>query len=147
MKKLIPITCLWLLFSSTVLATESSDAKSLFARYQDMGRAFDPSVADLYCDSAVIRNVRTYPSGETKTLELPATKYKALVRSVMPLAKARGDVSTFSQVRFVAEGENTRITAARFSQLKNYTSPVSILVGPCEGSGLAILEELSESQP
>ena len=66
---------------------------------------------------------------------------------MMPLAKARGDLNTYSEVRVAAEGANVRITAARYSVLKGYTSPISFLVGECEGLGLAILEEVSESRP
>jgi hypothetical protein len=147
MNKLFRLASLVLLFSGAANANEPSEAEALFDRYQELGRAFDPAMADLYCDTALIRNVRTYPSGEQRTLEIPAPMYKDLVRSAMPLAKARGDVSTYSDVQFVAEGSSVRITAERYSELKKYTSPVSILVGQCGDSGLAILEELSESRP
>lgn len=147
MKKLFLFASLLLLFAGVSLATERSEAEALFERYQALGRAYDPAVADLYCDTALIRNVRTYPTGEKRTLDFPATKYKELVRSVMPLAQARGDLNTYSQISAVAEGPNVRITAARFSELKKYSSPVSVSVGQCGDTGLAILEELSESRP
>lgn len=147
MRKLTLFTCLAVLSPGAALAGSLAEADALFERYQALGHAYDPAVADLYCDSALIRNVRTYPNGEQKTLELPATRYKELVRTAMPLAKARGDLSTYSGVRTVAEGSNVRITADRFSVLKNYSSPVSILVGPCPNGSLGVLEELSESRP
>lgn len=38
-------------------------AGKLFAEYQRRAAAFDPAAADLYCDTAIIRNSRTYPDG------------------------------------------------------------------------------------
>lgn len=124
-----------------------SQAKNVFDSYQSRERSFDPAVADLYCDRALIRNVRTYPNGQQRTLELPATQYKELIRAAMPLARSRGDYSTYSNVAYVPEGNNVRITATRHSVLKKYSSPLSLLVGTCNGGDWAILEELGESQP
>ncbi|WP_052631213.1 hypothetical protein [Pseudoxanthomonas suwonensis] len=122
-------------------------AQQVFAEYQARARAFDPAVADLYCDTAIIRNVRMYPDGQQRTLELPAPKYKELIRTAMPLAKARGDHNTYSDIEFNAEGSNVRIAAIRYSVLKGYSSPISILVGSCNGGKWAVLEELSQSRP
>jgi hypothetical protein len=133
--------------ASTSPPQAPSQAKTIFGNYQSLERSFDPAVADLYCDSALIRNVRTYPDGKKRTLELPAPKYKELIRSAMPLAKAKGDYSTYSGVTYAPEGDNVRITATRYSVLKNYSSPMSLLVGACNGGDLAILEEIGESQP
>ena len=122
-------------------------ARQLFDRYVALGHAFDPNLADLYADDALIRNKRVFPTGEARELMIPAPKYKALVRQAMPIAKARGDRSTYSDVRYSREGERIRITAARFSELKNYTSPVSLLVGASSEARWLIYEELSESRP
>lgn len=133
-------------FSTSAPALAQGNAEAVFAKYKSMERAFDPDVADLYCDSALIRNVRTYPDGQVRTLELPAPKYKQLIRSVMPVAQARGDANTYSNVTFSSEGAHTRINASRYSELKKYTSPISLLVGQC-GDGFGILEEISQSKP
>lgn len=126
-------------------ALAQSEAEALFAKYKAMERAFDPELVNLYCDTALIRNVRSYPDGQQRTLELPAPRYKELIRNVMPLAKARGDVNTYSEVAFSPEGGNTRITATRHSEMKKYSSPISLLVGNC-GNSVGILEELSQSK-
>ena len=122
-------------------------AKQLFDQYVALGHAYDPGVADLYADDALIRNKRTYPTGEVREMTVPAAKYKTLIRQVMPLARARGDRSTYSDVSYTAEGGRVRIKASRFSELKNYTSPLSVLVGPSPGGKWLIYEELSESRP
>jgi hypothetical protein len=122
-------------------------AKQLFGRYVALEHAFDPAVADLYSDDAVIRNKRTYPTGQVRELTVPATQYKQLLRASMPFAKARGDTSAYSDVRYLEEGHRVRITATRFSNLKKYSSPISLLVGPSDAGRWLIYEELSESQP
>lgn len=65
----------------------------------------------------------------------------------MPLAKAKGDYSTYSEVKFQPDGNAVRISAKRFSVLKKYYSPISLLVAPTPFGAWVIREELSESQP
>src|SRR5690349_12995104 len=107
------------------VAQGMDDAKSLFDSYVQRERGFDPAVADLYADDAVIRNRRRYPDGQVRELTLPAHQYKALIRQVMPTAKARGDTNSYSAVTFTNEGPGVRIRATRFSHLKKYSSPLS----------------------
>jgi len=139
------------LFAGTCVIASSAQAanngEAVFSRYVALERSFDPAAADLYCDNALIRNVRKYPDGQERTLELPAAKYKELIRTVMPAAKAKGDVSKYSNVVYAPEGPNIRITADRYSEMKKYTSPLSLLVGQCNGGDWAILEEISQSRP
>ncbi len=122
-------------------------AKQLFEQYVTLGHAFDPGVAELYADDALIRNKRTYPTGEVREMTMPAPNYKAVIRKVMPLAQARGDRSTYSDVSYTPEGDRVRIRASRFSELKSYASPISLLVGPGEGGPWLIYEEITESRP
>lgn len=133
--------------ASQAQAITESDARLAFSRYQALEQAFDPAIADLYCDSALIRNVRHYPTGQRRAMEFPAPQYKALIRAAMPTAKAKNDFSTYSDVRFIVEDHGVRIIATRFSNTKRYSSPISILVGPCPGRSVGILEELSQSRP
>ena len=136
------------MFVAVVPASASNEAaRQLFEQYVTLGHAYDSSVADLYADDAVIRNKRTYPTGQVRELTMPAESYKALIRQAMPLAKTRGDRSTFSNVKYAAEGSRVRITASRFSELKQYTSPLSLLVGPAANGKWLIYEEISESRP
>lgn len=128
-------------------ADDLGKAKQLFKQYVVLEAAYDPAVADLYADNAVIRNKRTYPTGQVRELTLPAAQYKSLIRTAMPLAKARGDYSTYSETSFTQEDLNVRIRATCFSVLKQYSSPISILIGPDASGKWTILEELSESRP
>ena len=139
------------LFTVTSVAAENdfriNKAKELFARYVMLEHNFDSACADLYADEAVIRNKRTYPTGQVRELTLPAPKYKQLLRSSMPLAKQRGDTSSYSDVSYTLEDDAVRIKASRYSNLKRYHSPISILVKPSSSGLWLIYEEISESQP
>lgn len=124
-----------------------SPAQTVFEKYQLLERSFDPALADLYCDGALIRNTRKYPNGQTRAIEIPVARYKELIRASLPLAKTTGDYSTYSNAVFAPAGSNVRITTSRYSVLRKYSSPMSLLVGPCSGSGWGVLEEIGESQP
>jgi hypothetical protein len=128
-------------------ADARAKAEELWARYVALEAAFDPAMADLYADDAVIRNRRTYPTGQVRELSMPVAQYKRLVRQAMPLAKARNDLNRYSGCTYTAEGARVRIGCARFSVLKNFTSPVSLLVGPGPTGSWLVFEESSESQP
>lgn len=136
--------------ASTGAAAQSdaiARAKALFKRYVDLEHAYDPAAADLYSDDAVIRNKRTYPTGEVRELSMPATTYKALIRQMTPVAKARGDRSTYSNCEYEPTAERVRIRCSRYSELKKYTSPLTLVVGPDASGEWRIFEEHSESRP
>jgi len=153
MQRTMPRTLLFCLFTflaacmQTVHADPAAEAKQLFERYASLEARFDPGVADLYTDDAVIRNKRFYPDGRMREMTIPAPQYKQLIRDAMPLAQSRNDYSTYSKASFEVEGMAVRIQALRFSVLKQYTSPISLLVAPDASGRWLIREELSESRP
>jgi uncharacterized RDD family membrane protein YckC len=101
--------------AQALTADARAKAEQIWNRYVALEAAFDPAVADLYSDDAVIRNRRTYPTGEVRETTVPAAR--------------------------------VRVACARFSTLKNYTSPISVLVGPGPTGAWLIFEEISESRP
>ena len=142
------VIVLLLVWSSVAVAADPPpQAKELFDRFVALGHAFDPAVADLYADDAKIQNTRTYPTGEKRALTMSGTEYKNLIRKVIPLAKERGDISRYSDVEYAEEGGRTRITCTRYSVLKDYSSPFSLVVGPGDDGRWLIFEESSESKP
>jgi hypothetical protein len=147
--KHLAVTIFWVLLTSANFASAETidDAKVLFDRYVQLGNAFDPAIADLYADDALIKNTRTYPNGQVRELTMPALQYKMLIRQAMPLAKAKGDTSSYSEVTFDQEGSGVRVRATRFSNLKKYSSPISLLLAPDNSGRWLIREEISESQP
>ncbi len=122
-------------------------AKAFFEKYVDLGRGYDLGVADLYSDDAVIKNKRTYPTGEVREMSLTGRQIKELIRQVMPMAKARGDRSSFSDCRYQEDEGRVRITCRRYSEMKKYAVPHSLLVGPNAGGVWLIFEEIGESRP
>ena len=124
-------------------------AEQLWNRYFAMEAAFDPAIADLYADDALIENRRTYPTGEVRTATVPAPQYKRLVRQEIPLAKAKNDASRYSDCKFTLRGtqERVRIVCSRYSVLKDYSSTIALLVGPGPAGAWVIHEERSESRP
>ena len=137
--------------ASSVLAQQEGGsvdrAKALFARYVQLEQAYDPALADLYADNAVISSKRVYPNGEVRQQTFPPQQYKQLIRQAIPLAKARGDRSTYSRCVYEPQGARVRITCYRYSELKNYTSPYTLVVGAGRAGEWQILEERSESRP
>lgn len=146
---IIVIVTLWAAVPiETAAETDAiAQAKALLTRYVDLEHAYDPAAADLYSDDAVITNKRTYPTGEVRELSMPATKYKALIRQMTPVAKARGDRSTYSNCEYEPTAERVRIRCSRYSELKKYTSPLTLVVGPDASGEWRIFEEHSESRP
>lgn len=123
-------------------------AKALFETYVQLEHTFDPAVADLYAHDAVIKNTRHYPTGQVREIELEGEQYKALIRQAMPLAKARGDRSTYSEITYELKDDGSVvIKASRYSELKDYTSPLRLTVAPDDEGRWRIVVELSESQP
>jgi hypothetical protein len=121
-------------------------AKDLFAKYVQYEHDYDAAVTNLYSDAAIIQNTRHYASGEQRVLKIPAKDYMQIIQKVMPLAKEQGDRSTYSGATYVAEGKGVRITATCYSELKKYSTPISMLVGPDSTGKWLILEELTESR-
>jgi len=126
--------------------TPVDQARAFFDEFVRLEQAYDVKVADLYADDAVIRNKRTYPTGEVREMSFPAAQYKSLIRQGMPVAKQRGDRSTYSRCSYEPDGPRVRISCSRYSVLKKYASPYTLVVGPGR-SGWLIFQELSESRP
>ena len=137
-----------LLAAATAQANEAvQQAQAFLTKYVETYHSFDPGVADLYSDDAVIQNTRTYPTGEVRRLTIPALQYKALLRQTMSLAKQRGDRSQYTEPKFSQEGAAVRIQLTRYSEMKKHTSPLALLVAPDKGGRWVVLEEYSESIP
>lgn len=133
--------------AKTQVSPQETRARAVFDEYVRLGEAFDPTMADLYADTAKISNRRVFPDGTAREMSMPAPSYKTLLRQVMPTAKERNDVSRYSEVRYSVEGDNVRIHATRYSVMKDYSAPHTLLVGPDTDGTWRILEESGESRP
>src|SRR4249920_3250274 len=70
-------------------------AKQFFAQYVALEQAYDPSLADLYAEAALIKTTRRPPMGDPVDSIVPVAKYKTQVRDLAPVAKIRGDHNTY----------------------------------------------------
>ena len=139
---------LLLLFSHAAHADDAvRQAKAFFARYVKLEAAYDPAGADLYADEAFIRNIRRYPTGQTRVMTLTGKQYKPVLRLLMPVAKASGDKNRYSQVTYQRVGKKVKITGKRYSLLKKYTSPITIIIAPSASKKWLIVEEHTETRP
>lgn len=133
--------------SSCEINSPEDRARTFFARFVQISHAFDPAVADFYADEGRIVSVRRYADGMERKFEMNGAEYKPLIREAMPIAKARGDISTFTDISYQRDGTRVRIRATRYSALKQYSSPYSLLVGPDASGQWLIYEERSLTRP
>jgi hypothetical protein len=119
-------------------------AKAIFESMAALERAFDPKVADLYCDSGMIFLIQVSPGGGRHSIDIPARAFKDVIRSNIRMGKASGDYSTYSNASYVKEGRNVRVTATRYSVKDKVSNAHTMLIGPCDGGGWKILEERAE---
>ena len=129
-------------------STDTKAIRAFFAKYVELGEAYDEKIADLYSDNAAIRTYRRYPHGLERAMELSGSQWKALLVKAMPLAKAQADKSTYSDVEVSITGSKAKIKAKRYSVRKCYTDTGYFMVIERRSNGeYLIVEEYSETQP
>lgn len=135
---------------SKVLAEDAVvEAQRLFKQYTEMERAFDPSLGELFAPNAVIKDVRVYQDGQTKTITWSGNDYKQVLRAGLPVAKIRNDMNNYSAMTYTRDGANVRIKGTRHSLLKKYSAPFELVVAPSNANGKStwkIVEELTQSE-
>jgi hypothetical protein len=151
MDKKIVLSLILLTLVSTNSPAKADDpavveAQKLFKQYVDSEHNYDPSQAELYAPNANIKDVRVYSDGQSKTLSWTGDNYKQIVKAQLPVAKARGEQNTYSQVNYIREGNNVRIKCVRASVQKKFSAPMEIVVAPV-GKVWKIVEENCQSQP
>ena len=104
---------------------------------------FNPLMANLYSDYALIQNTVINSDGSQKTRVIPAPYYKSILSNAMQMAKDMGDTYTYSDLEFKMEGKRVRVTYVRHSHLRDYSSPVSMLMGIEDDEAGIVYEELS----
>ena len=146
MRKLF--TILFLFICLPCYANTTEQAEKFFSKYITLSDTFDISVAKLYSDNAKIHTYRVYPHGLERAMELSGAQWKKLVINIMPLAKAKNDKSTFSNITIIKQGNNFKIKANRYSELKCYMDKgYYMVVEPDNNGNLLIIEEYMETQP
>lgn len=132
---------------SSARSSPEDDARAAFEAYVRLGHQYDPAAADFYSDDATIRNLRRYPTGQTRELGMTGKQYKDLIRAAMPMARARGDKSDYRDCTYRADGGAVRVHCERYSRLKGYASPYRALLKRAPSGEWLIHDEYSESRP
>jgi len=146
-KKLSITALLMAAAASAAIAGPAQDARAVFDRYMALGEAFDPAVAQLYTDDAVIKGLIRYPNGTERGLKMSGAQWKKMVDAVIPLAKANNDISEYKDVRVEDIGGAIRISARRYSRVKCYWDPNHYMVLRKQPDGsMKITEEYMETQ-
>ncbi len=134
-----------LIYSNAAYAI--SKPEEFFKNFVELGHNFDPAVASLYSDSAKIHAKRIYPLGLERGMEFTGAQWKQMATTVMPMAKAKNDVSTYSNTIITKQGNGYKIKADRYSALKCYTDRGYYLVIQPESEGqFLIVEEYMETK-
>jgi len=146
------MACACLLLTVTPVFAEDAmvEAQKVFKQFSEMERAFDPAVAELFAPNAVVKDVRVYQDGQTKTITWSGTDYKQVLRAGLPVAKIRNDLNTYSAIAYSREGANVRIKGSRHNTLKKYSGPFELVVAPVTANGRTswkIIEEFTQSEP
>lgn len=135
--------------TSPTLQTQTyseEEAKKFFENFIQLESNFNPMVLDFYAKNAVVKSTRIYPDNTTRDLELSMDQFRQLLLVALPLGKQRNDRSTYSDITYHIGTDSVKITAKRFSHLKQYTADYYMII-KYEGDQLKIVEEFSESRP
>jgi len=84
--------------------------------------------------------------GGARELSFKGDKWKTMIRLGMPLAKITGDTNRLDDVTARKVGDDVVISAQRYSLLKGYRSPFTLVVRK-SADAWRIVEEKSETRP
>lgn len=118
-------------------------AKQCVEYHFSLADNFDPNMAKLYSDDALIQNTVLNADGSQQTRVIPAGLYKSIIGVAMGKARDLDDRYTYSDVKYKLEGRRVRVTYQRYSHARNYQSPVSMLMGIEPDEAGIVFEELS----
>jgi len=123
-------------------------AKKFLEVYQERANNFDPTLADLYADEAKIVNTTLRNDKNKDVIKYVGKDFKEKLRKGLPTTgKMLNDTNTFSEITYTEENGSVRITATRFNQRKNSSTPHSFLIGPSKSGAWFIYEEERQSKP
>lgn len=122
---------------------KEKDISRFFEQYIKEAKEFDKSLIELYSDTAKITTNRVSLDGTVVKMELDGIKYKQLLKTSLGLAKKRGDVSDYSDVRISIESGRAKINAIRYSKLKCSIDPEFQMELIPKGKDFSIIKEHS----
>jgi hypothetical protein len=118
-------------------------ARQVIESYVNLERAYDPRLADLYADEAVIKSNQSGPNGESQWVTAQGWQYKKMVRDAMPKFRSMGFKASYSGARYELSGKNVRVSAVQYIDKSRSSNPIQWTIGPGRRSQWLILEEVS----
>lgn len=122
-------------------------ARVLFAEFVRLRNRFDPSLADLYADSAKIRVFEALPEGNPQPRMYSGTQWKAGLPGVLSKAKARNDANEYEEVRYQDLGDSVEVRAKRYSKGGCYWDRTWTLIIGRQQGGYKIIGEHIKVDP
>ena len=135
------VLIIFLLCSQAFAEINEKEVTKFFNKYTERAKEFDESLIELYSDSAKVTTNRVNKDGTIQKMELDGVKYKQLLKSLLELAKKRGDLSEFSDISITVDSERAEIRANRYSKLKCTEDPEYRMVIVPNGKNYSIIEE------
>lgn len=122
--------------------------ESFFEKYVQLSDNFDPAVSKLYSNKARIHSQRIYPFGVKKrNAELSGSQWKKIVEKAMPIAKAKNDRSSFTNINISKQNNTFKIKADRYSLAKCYKDlGYYMIIKKADSNSFVIVEEYMETK-
>jgi hypothetical protein len=117
-------------------------ARQVIESYVSLERAYDPRLADLYADEAVIKANQAGPNGESQWVTAQGWQYKKMVRDAMPRFRAQGFKASYSGARYEMSGKNVRVSVMQYVDKSRSSYPIQWTIGPGRTSQWLILEQV-----
>jgi hypothetical protein len=117
-------------------------ARQVIESYVNLERAYDPRLADLYADEAVIKANQSGPNGESQWVTAQGWQYKKMIRDAMPRFRAQGFKASYSGARYELSGKNVRVSVMQYVDKSRSSNPVQWTIGPGRTSQWLILEQV-----
>ena len=128
----------------TANTPELEQAHALFEQYIQLEEAFNPDIALLYADTALIQVTKKRPDGGEETLHIPPQRYKTILKTMMPMAEALNDSGTYHDIEYTQQANGqVRIESIRYSKRSQRKIPLVLIVGPDNYGDWVIFEESS----
>jgi hypothetical protein len=118
-------------------------ARQVIESYVSLERAYDPRLADLYADEAIIKVNQTGPNGESQWVTAQGWQYKKMVRDSLPKSRAKGYRAAYSGARYEMYGKKVRVSVMQYVEKSGTSNPVQWVIGPGRTSQWLILEEVA----
>ena len=146
MRRAFLLTAVLLAGCSSAPDTPEEHAHTLFDRYVELEKKFDPAILDLYADGGRIEKYIITRTGQRVSMgSVPLATWKQSSAEIMVGAEERGARNTYSDVTYEPDGDFVRIRMNRLQEPPGVTLAQEFLVGPGPGGQWLIWNEVAQA--